>query len=536
MITQRNIFALFVMLLLLLQLPRFGMAAPEAYGQVPGLDDPSARSGTGSATGGLVPVVEKIEAGSLALGATAQVVVRFRNDGGQPVQTGVIRLYPSSNVSANVSLNQCESEPLPNGAECAIALSVKALQAGAWRVEMLMTHNGRTRLVTATISGTVESNDEAAKRMTSDLEALPESLDFESLTESQTLTKSITLRNITSNPIEIGEIYIDSSDVSGLTLKTQCKTLTPGQACIATINWSPKMAGRSAGVLVVRHNGPTALTSVPIIGTFTPAATTAAEVFPKAVPGRGLLVSSQDKIEFGDDVSTASTITASLVNIGDAPLTIKDIRIAGSDNGLGFKSGGCARGTVLNPIEACPLTVSWSPTRVGDLRDDVQILHDGARGVMVLPVIGQATATVSPDQKAIVLTDDGSSEGFDLNVPMTPDQIEAALAGKGLPRAPRVVNAAAALDGYKITSFGKDRAIINGPGGSRLVFDQEEVSLGGVPWFVVMKKEGIEFLHNGQRVLLLFDRSLSSLNRVSASSGDASSSTSTSQTTSESTQ
>lgn len=505
-------------------------AAPEAYGQVPGLDDPGSRAGAGSATGGLVPVTEKIEAGALALGATAQVVVRFRNDGGQPVQTGVIRLYPSSNVSANVSLNQCESDALSNGAECAVALSVKGLQAGSWRVEMLMTHNGRTRLVTATVSGTVESNDDAAKRMTSDLETMPESLDFESLTESQTLTKSVTLRNITSNPIEISEIYIDSSEVSGLSLKTQCKSLSPGQACIATINWSPKMQGRSAGVLVVRHNGPTALTSVPLVGTFTPAATVAAEVFPKAVPGRGLLVSSQDKIEFGENVETASTITASLVNIGDAPLTIKDIRIAGADNGLGFKPGGCARGTVLNPIEACPLTVGWSPTRVGTLRDDVQILHDGARGVMVLPITGDAIATVSADQKAIVLTDDGSEEGFDLNMPMTPDQIESALAGKGLPRAPRLVNAAAALDGYKITSFGKDRAIINGPGGSRLVFDQEEVSLAGVPWFVVVKKEGIEFLHNGQRVLLLFDRSLSSINRVTASSGGASTDLSTTAT------
>jgi hypothetical protein len=78
------------------------------------------------------------------------------------------------------------------------------------------------------------------------------------------------------------------------------------------------------------------------------------------------------------------------------------------------------------------------------------------------------------------------------------------------------------LDGYKITSFSPTRAIINGPGGSRIVFDNEEIVLGGVPWFVAIQKNGIEFLHQGQRILLLFDRSLSSINRVSSSSSSGS--------------
>ena len=49
-------------------------------------------------------------------------------------------------------------------------------------------------------------------------------------------------------------------------------------------------------------------------------------------------------------------------------------------------------------------------------------------------------------------------------------------------------NTASLLDGYKITSFSPTRAIINGPGGSRIVFDNEEIVLGGVPWFVTIKK------------------------------------------------
>lgn len=89
---------------------------------------------------------------------------------------------------------------------------------------------------------------------------------------------------------------------------------------------------------------------------------------------------------------------------------------------------------------------------------------------------------------------------------------------------PAVSNPASVLDGLKITSFSPTRAIVAGPGGSRIVFDNEDVVLGGVPWEVNIQRNGIEFTNQGQTVLLLFDRSLSSINRVNTQSGSTSSS------------
>ena len=515
-------------------------SASAAVAQYPGFGDPGARSaGGGGTSDGLVAVSPAVDGGTIPIGATAQVVVRFRNDGSQPAETGLIRLYPSSTVSGTVSLNQCEEAPLASGAECAIALSVKGLQAGPWRMEMLMSHNGRTRLVSATISGQVEAGSDGGDKITSDVEAIPDEVDFGTLTAAQTLVEPIILRNITSTPIDIADVYIDTSEQAGYSLKTECKKLEAGQACIAVVSWSPKLKGRSSGVLVIKHSGPSALASVPLKGEYTPDKIEGAEVFPQAVPGRGLLVSSQTEIDFGGNVQTASTMTVSLVNAGDAALKIKGIGISGSDNGLSFKSDGCAVGTVLAPIEACPLTLTWSPTRVGPLLDDIQIAHDGARGVLVLPIRGDSTSTVSQDQKAIVLTGSGGSTMIvsppvDPNETLEQAQARAEAAEQNQARVqetayaiPAGVNPASVLDGYKITSFSKDRAIINGPGGSRIVFGNEEVLLGGVPWFTVIQKNGIEFMHQGQRILLLFDRSLSSINRVSASSGDKGSSVST---------
>jgi len=508
-----------------------------ALAQYPGFDDPG-KTVSGGGSAGLVPVTPSIDGGAIPIGATAQVVVLFRNEGGQPVETGTIRLYPSSTVSAIVSLNQCENEPLPSGAECAIALSVKGLQAGPWRVEMLMAHSGRTRLVTATVMGSVETTEGAGDKLTSDIEMIPDTVDFGSLDAAQTLIEPVILRNITSNEISINDIYIDTSEQAGYALKTECSKLAAGQSCIATITWSPKLKGRSSGVLVVKHTGPAALSSVPLKGEYAPENVSSAQVFPQAVPGKGLLVSSAEDIDFGSGIETASSITVSLVNSGDADLMLRDIRISGSDNGVGFKEDGCLPGTVLEPVEACPLTVTWSPTRVGDILDDIQILHDGARGVLVLPVRGNALSTVSQDQKAIVLSEgaielDGeaperSEEALEAGVPETQEEAAqknaARVGAKPSYAASSSANISGALDGYKITSFSPTRAIINGPGGSRLVFDNEEVVLGGVPWMVLIQPSGIEFMHRGKRVLLLFDRSLSSINRVNASSSESGSS------------
>jgi len=489
-----------------------------AIAQYPGFSDPgTASAGNGT---GLVAVSTTVDGGQIPTGATGQVVVRFRNDGGQAVQTGLIRLYPSSTVSAAVTLNQCEEEPLPSGAECAIALSVKGLQPGSWRVEMLMSHSGRTRLVTATLSGTVETNGDTGGDLSTDIEVLPNRIDFGSLASAQTLVQPVVMKNITSAPVKINEIYVDAGDQAGYSLETECSELLPGQACIAIMTWSPKLRGRSSGVIVVKHDGPSALVSIPLSGEYQPQTAAPAEVFPQAVPGKGLLVASQTQIDFGANVETVSTMTLSLVNAGDAALAIENIQLAGADSGLNFKNNGCSEGMILEPIEACPLTVSWSPTRVGALVDDIQVKHTGARGVLVLPIRGASSAAVSPDQKAIVLS---SPQNLVVDTQVTARDIEDIIGdetvAKPTPRSSNTVqNPASVLDGYKITSFSPSRAIINGPGGSRLVFDQEEIVLGGIPWFVVIQESGIQFLYNGQRILLLFDRSLSSINRISSSS------------------
>ncbi len=447
--------------------------------------DPSARAGAATGTG-LVAKEEEIRAGDISIGSTAQVLVIFRNEGSQPVKTAQVFLYPSSGVSAKVGMDQCRLETLPSGAECAIALEVKGLQPGPWRIDFLLRHDGRTRQVSTTVTGTVQSTGDANKTLVSDVQPLPEKLDFGTLKSSKPLVRSVVLRNVTSNSLEIKNVNIFAPDQGGYSLDTDCEKLDPGEACIATVTWAPTQKGPSDAVLNIQHTGPTSVTSVPLTGIFEPEEVKRAEIFPEAVPGKGLLVSSQDEIDFGTSVGSEAAFTVSLVNVGDNPVTIGALDLSGTDNGISVIKRGCKVGTSLEPIEACPLTLSWNPVREGAILDDITIRHDGARGVLVLPIKGTSTAIVSKDSQAIV-TRDGELE--------------------------KTIDKSQSLQGFIVTSHASTRAIISGPGGSRVVISGKKVVLGGVSWTVQIVPSGVEFIDGKDKVTLLFDRSLSSVNR-----------------------
>lgn len=491
-----------------------------------GFDDPMSRGQAGGG-GDFVPVEAEVDGGEIKIGTSTQVVVLFRNDSGRPVETGAIQLYPSSTVSGTVSLNQCSQEPLPAGAVCAIAISVKGLQSGPYRIDMLMRHSARSRLVTASLSGQIRITEDAADKFLSDIEAIPDEIDFGDANTSQPVIKGIVLRNTTSEVVDINSIYIDAAEQSGYSLRTDCDRLESGQACIVTVKWSPVLKGQASGVLLVNHSGPTSVASVNLDGDYNPDSTEEAKIFPETVPGKGLIVSSQSEIDFGSEINSLSTITVSLVNVGDAPVTLKDIRMSGKDTGLNVANNGCMPDMVLEPVEACPLTVSWAPVREGSIIDDLQILHDGARGVLVLPVRGEADSVVSQDNRAVRLagrdTATLASDDFDPNdiVIVRDDNID-----------PTSV-----LDGFVVTSHAPTRAIISGPGGSRIVYDGEEVILGGFLWDVTIRPSGVEFRSGENKALILFDRSLSSFNRSrsQSSSGAGSGSSSSDQSASSST-
>ncbi|MEM6780882.1 MAG: choice-of-anchor D domain-containing protein [Pseudomonadota bacterium] len=504
------------------------LVAPAASYAQSAFDDPSApaASGGGGASG-LVAIQPQVDGGPVTIGSSSQVVMLFRNDGIKPVNVGAINMFPSSGISGTVSLNKCAEEPLEQGAICAIAFSIKGLKIGPYRLGMLINHDGRSKLLEAIITGNVESTGDDVGDLVNDIDPVPDEITFASVSSSRPQVRSIVLRNVTSTPINIEEIFIEASPQSGFVLTDDCEKLEAGQACLASVTWTPAQEGEDSGVLVLRHDGPTRISSVPISGDFQPETGAQAEVFPSAVPGKGLLVSSQTEVDFGGGVDTKSSITVSLVNIGDEPLTINSMVLSNDDTGINIASTGCMAGTLLEPVEACAMTVEWEPVREGSVVDDIQIYHTGARGILVLPLRGEASGVVNKDTQSIVLNASMSEEGLLRSIP----QISASEVGANdtdrteveVSRAvqQQSIDLSGVLDGFQVTSLAPNRGIITGPGGSRVVFGGEETVIGGVLWDVDVRSSSISFSNGDQRVLLLFDKSLSSVNRVSGQSTES---------------
>jgi hypothetical protein len=469
----------------------------------------------GTASGpDLKAVSDKVDAGKITVGATAYVVATFRNNGTSPVKASGINLYPSSTVTANVSLNKCVDIPLPPDAQCAVTVAVTGLQVGAWRVEILLDHDGRTRLATAALTGQVESSTEKEdSKVKTDVDATPETLDFGNNAGGIPLVKSVLLRNRTANKVALSSIMLDTPERSGFSFKSECpESLAPGESCVINVTWSPLSKGAAQAVLRINHSARSGLTKIDIKGIFAPGLVASASLYPEATPDKGLLVSDRNLIDFGGGVSSGADVTLSLVNLGVVDLTLSAMRLAGTDNGLSISAAGCRPGLTLRPGDACPLTVTWVPPRAGSVIDDLQIQHSGARGVLVLPVRG--TATTAAVREANVLRQNNPVIENMKEVRIDTRSEKSGEKTASTPQIDQTSIASRPFNGYSVTSHSPTKAVINGSAGSRVVRDGEDVVISGIKWTATIVTNGVVMSNDTDEFLLVFDNSLQPYTRA----------------------
>lgn len=511
-------------------------AARAQFTEFNAFKEPQTGGGSGAVTGpDLKPTADKFEGGKITIGATAYVVATFKNSGSSPVKVTGINLYPSSTVAATVNLNKCAEAPLPPDAVCAVTVAVTGLQPGTWRVSMLLDHDGRSRLATAALSGDVETGA-AGTTTGADIEANPADLDFGSATGGVPLVRSLLLHNLTGDKIDISSVNLDAPDQSGFTVRPECPpSLASGESCVVNVIWVPVARGDAQAVLRINHSGKSRVTKVDVKGSFAPASSTAATIYPDAASDMGLLVTDMDKVDFGAGISNVAAITVSLVNKGSADLTLKSISLAGSDNGISIARAGCKAGLTLKSGAACALTVNWVPSRAGSVLDDLQILHTGARGVLVLPIRGTADAAATRGsismRPSAALPPDGADAGKtdgEKPAPRTKEEKEDSLSASNSGITP-------VLDGYVVTSHSPTKAVINGPVGSLVVRDGEDAVISGVRWTVTIVSTGVILSSDSDEILLVFDKALRAMTPASSSSSSSTSSAGSASSTSSST-
>ena len=482
-----------------------------AFAQFNAFEDPKSGDATVTDLKAKSPV---IDAGGIELGTTASVIALFNNSGIQPITVKDVKLFPPSNITAVVDLNQCTEKPLAPSAECAITIEVTGNQLGPFQMNVLVTHSGQSQVTSLNVTGEVSiGGDSGEQEVKTEIEADPVNLDFGTQNSHTPLVRAVAIRNPTSSAVNIENIILKAPTSSGFRLvDDNCGTLEPRAACVMTVSWSPTLEGTTEGVILLEHTGATSVLRVGVKGAFTIPDTEAAAPFPQPVSGKGLLLSDRTDIDFGSGLDSAAAITVSLVNQGDAPLNIQSIRTAGSDSGLSLDDDEC-RGKTLDSGDACSLTVNWLPLRAGPIIDDIRIRHTGVRGTLVLPVRGDADTAASGESSVLSVIDmpklpasalDTSklSGATSEDVPPTPSS--RGIQRKSGPKTP-------SLDGYKVTSLAKDRAIIASPTGRRVVYDGKPVILSGAQWIPRITTEGVELIDDQSTILLLFDESLDAM-------------------------
>lgn len=495
--------------------------APGASAQFNAFKDPSDKGGGKGGSGdiaGFKAVTPTIQAGKVSVGATAFVVILFKNTGATQVKVGNVNLYPSSNVSASVTLNQCSEGSVSVDAQCAITVAVKGLTAGTWRVEALVDHDGPTRVATASMQGDVDAGSSGGKdAVRGALETSPTTLDFGTSPGGIALVRPVTLRNITVQPVKIDDISLDVPEKSGFSQKSQCAAeLQAGESCSIIVNWQPTSKGLAQGVLTVHHSGMGGMVQIEVKGTLKPEEDK--KNYAEAIPNRGLLAADKDKIDFGASIKGESAITITLVNNGGAALTFLGMTLSGIPNGLALSDDGCAPETVLQPGEACPLTITWDPLKPGPVLDSLQIMHSGSRGVLVIPVLGTADASVTVASPAVV------------SAP-APSSVKAAPAAVAAPKAAdtgevsdeKMFNTPSLkkmFRDYKVTSHSETRAVLNGPDGGQVVRDGEDVIINGVKCNVTVTPEGVMLSSGDDRITLDFDPTLRLMINKDESAGE----------------
>ena len=409
-----SVFSSIALLLVLL----FTAAPTEA--QYNAFKDPSASGIAASLAGApdFKAVSEAIQGGKIAVGATSFVVILFKNQGSALVTVGKVSLYPSSNVSAEVALNQCADAPLASEAQCAITVSVKGLVPGSWRVDALIDHDGRSRLATASMRSEVEPGTTQKDETKGDVGIFPVGLDFGTSPGGIAQVRPVTLKNLTASSVKIKSITLDGPDKSGFSYKSQCpESLQPEESCNVIVTWQPTSKGLAQGVLVVQHSGKSGMVQEEIKGVLQPPPAEAV-----AKEESGSIELSPAVLDFGTSAGgialkrsvVLSNHSAEDAEIWDVGMDIPD------QSGFSYDAQ-CPE--TLRPGESCNVVVTWQPTSKGLAQGVLTVQHSGKSGMVQTEVKG----TLQP-------TADGDKAGMNGKVGVTPESMDFGTSGGGIPQ------------------------------------------------------------------------------------------------------
>lgn len=210
--------------------------------------------------------------------------------------------------------------------------------------------------------GVVDGGEEPAGAPA--LEVTPTAVDFGGIPLGDAPEAVLTVTNVGTDTLVLGEASLVNGAAPFTITLPEGRELEPGGAASLVVRFAPTDHGEWSSALDIASNDPV----LPSLGV--------------PVSGRTLapaLAVEPSYHDFGDLVvgEASESLTITLSSVGEAPLTVTEIRYAATGAGLGLDDD-TAPG-VLNPGESAEVVVTFAPVALGGVEGVLTVVSDDPR-------------------------------------------------------------------------------------------------------------------------------------------------------------
>jgi hypothetical protein len=304
---------------------------------------------------------------------------------GNATLTGITITLTGANPGdfATTSASTCGAT-LAASSACTIDISFTPQSAASFTATLSVADNaaGSPQTVTLTGTGTAPAAPIAG--------LAPATLPFPSTTVGSTATAlTATLSNTgnaTLTGIAITLTGANPSDFATTSASTCGATLAAGSTCTIAVSFTPQSAASFAATLSVADDAAGSPQTVTLTGTGTAPAAPIAGLAPATLPFPSTTVGS-----------TATALTATLSNTGNATLTGIAITLTGANPGDFATTSASTCGTTLAAGSTCTIAVSFTPQSAASFAATLSVADDAAGSPQTTALTGAGTAAAASD-------------------------------------------------------------------------------------------------------------------------------------------
>jgi Abnormal spindle-like microcephaly-assoc'd, ASPM-SPD-2-Hydin len=204
------------------------------------------------------------------------------------------------------------------------------------------------------------------------------SLNFQTVAVGQTLSKTVTISNSGTAPVQISTLSVSSKEFS-LTGPSVPRTILPANSVSFTLTFAPTTSGLASGNVDVSTDSVIQARLISLVG--------------KGASAFATLAITPSSVSFGDlALKSTSTQNVTLQNTGDTNLSLQGVSLSGT----GFGYANLSPGFSLAPDQTITFKVSFSPKVAGPASATLTFISSNLSSPETLSMTGDGVSSTTP--------------------------------------------------------------------------------------------------------------------------------------------